>query len=42
LGIIINIGGATSKDITWLIEHVKREAREKMNIELEEEIIYFD
>ncbi|MDR2520929.1 MAG: UDP-N-acetylmuramate dehydrogenase [Spirochaetaceae bacterium] len=37
---IINTGGATSADIRALVELVKSEARRKLGIELEEEILF--
>lgn len=36
---IVNLGNATYSDITSLIEYVKKEVKEKTNIDLEEEIV---
>jgi len=38
---IVNLGGATSSDIIKLIQEVKKVFKEKLFIELEEEIVYF-
>ncbi len=37
--IIVNLGGATSKDVLELISLCKQKVREKFNVELEEEVV---
>ena len=36
---IVNKGGATAKDVTELIKHIKKEVKEKTNIDLQTEIV---
>lgn len=36
---IVNLGGATFNDVTTLIEHVKKEVKNKTGVSLEEEIV---
>ena len=37
-GFIVNVGGATAKDVTELIEHVRAEVKAKFGVELEPEV----
>ena len=38
-GFIVNLGGATAKDVVSIIEYIKEKVLEKFNVKLEEEII---
>jgi UDP-N-acetylmuramate dehydrogenase len=39
-GFTVNVGGATSRDVLELIEHIKNVILERYGVKLESEIIY--